>query len=217
MPINKAISKQSTESLSENSKSSPINQWSALNGVLRTYKLAGLFLTGVCVLLSVGLIMIAYRPPLVVIKDQKDIYRSLGNYQEVEINELEIKSFVKRFIYLRYQWDELDPSTIAKNMEPITTAGANKKIKQFLELLKSRDFKDKGIQQDITNIKVKITKEKVIASFDKIIRITDEKLSLSGIPLIVPTLIYLNIIQDSVTHWNPIGLYVNGVIEKQIN
>lgn len=190
----------------------PIHQWVALNNVLRVYKIAGLSIAGLCALLVVALVMVSFKPPLVVVQNQNEIeqYRSVGKFKSVEINEETIEKVVRKFIHFRYEWNDLDSDRISKNLAPITTSGLNKKLKKIIEELKIKNFKGKAVSQTVTDIKVSVTKEKVIARFDKILKI-------EGLPLPVPTLIHLQILPDSITHWNPEGLYVNGVIERQVN
>lgn len=167
-----------------------------------------LLVAGVAVALVTALIALSFRPPLVVIKEGSEQTRTFGKFQNVQIDEKVIEKVVKRFIRFRYSWESLSPSQIAKNLSPLTTKGANKKIESRLKKMKIQNFKDKQVKQSITNIHVNVTKEKVVATFDKLLKI-------EGLPLPVPTQIYLNVIRDSPTYWNPEGLFVNGVIERQ--
>ena len=73
---------------------------------------------------------------------------------------------------------------------------------------KNKDFKGQEVSQDIAHIKVKISEKEIIVTFDKIFHI-------ASIPLVVPTQVSVQIINGATTKWNPMGLYVNGILEHE--
>ena len=161
-------------------------------------------------LLFMGILVISFRPPLVVLKEAGDVDYLKGRYEAVEISEKTIEKLVRKFIHYRYEWRELNPERIARNFYPLTTKEAGKKIKAAITKLKEQNFKGKRVSQSVTNVKVQVTKKKVAASFDKILK-------LEGLPLPIPTHILLNIVKGESTVWNPEGLYIHGIIERQVN
>lgn len=62
---------------------------------------------------------------------------------------------------------------------------------------------------NVGEINVSVTDKEVVAQFDRVIR-------LKGLPLISVTQISLQILKDSPNKWNPLGLYVNGLIEHEV-
>lgn len=188
----------------------PINQWIALNHVLRVYKLIAVVVALVALTLSIALIIEGNRPPLVVIKEADTTEYLMGKFQRIKIDEKTVEKVVRKFIRLRYEWEDLNPLAIAQNIAPLTTTGASNKIRASLAKLKAQNFEGKSVRQSVTNIRVQITKEKVVAVFDKLLYI-------ENLPLPVPTQVYLNVIRGTPTYWNPEGLVINGVIERQAN
>ncbi len=124
------------------------------------------------------------------------------------ISEEAVEEFVKKFLHIRYEWDKLNPQAKRQSLSPIVTSALQQKLFKLLTHLKNKEFQGKETSQAIVNVEVSVTKEKVVASFDKLLR-------LEGVPIPVPTTLSLHIIQGTPNIWNPIGLLVNGVIEHQ--
>lgn len=189
-------------------KSSALNAWTDINSLLRTHKLINAGLLGLA-LIQAGVIgMMYFSDPIVVIQSGGSQEFLSGKRSEVVISEEAVKDFVEDFLKRRYEWDALDPESKSKTLAPIVTKGLGKKLFSLLTHLKDQEFQRKETQQVIVNVKVDVTEQSVVASFDKILRI-------EGIPIPVPTTISLNIIKGATNAWNPIGLYVNGIREHQ--
>lgn len=189
-------------------KKSFINLWKDINKQMWTQKLSIVSLSVLVLIQSVIICMMYFSDPIVVVQNNEMQNYYIASKTKITISEDAVKQFVKKFLSLRYEWQELQPDLIKKNIEPIVTQGLSEKIYSRLNRIKTHEFKEKKAQQSITNVEVEVTKEKVLAKFDKLLKI-------DGIPLPIPTTISLNIIRDSSTVWNPIGLLVNGVIEHQ--
>ena len=190
-------------------ESKPINQWIALNNVLRVYKLIGLGLVGLSIALTMVVFCQIFSDPVVVtIEDGvKTFY--IGRKTAVTLEPKDVESLIKQFVDLRYTWSELNPDTIARNIAPISTKGLVSKVRLMLLNLRDKELKGQETQQGIANLKVNVTKTNVTATFDKILRI-------KNVPLIVPSHVSFNLIKKSATAWNPIGLYINGVVEHLV-
>ena len=189
-------------------KSSTLRVWTDINTLLRTHKLINFGLIILCVLQTITIFTFYFSEPIVVLKSEKgDSYLS-GQRRSLPISEDVVEGFVKEFLTIRYQWESLDPKLMSTNLAPIVTEGLKEKIFSILTQLNEKEFQGKNTSQSIVNVKVSVTKDKVIASFDKLLRI-------EGIPIPVPTTVSLNIIKDSPNKWNPVGLLVNGIIEHQ--
>lgn len=149
-----------------------------------------------------------FSDPIVVVQSENSQSYYGGKRANVSISEKAVEGFVADFLKRRYEWTELDPMTMRKSLSPIVTDGLNAKLFELVTYLKDKEFQGKKTSQSIVNIEVNVTDDKVIASFDKLLKI-------EGIPIPVPTTVSLNIIKGSANVWNPIGLYVNGIKEHQ--
>ena len=189
-------------------KSNSLRAWTDINSLLRTHKLINLGLVVVCVLQVFVIGWMYVADPIVVIKDGNKQQYLAGQRASLPISEAAVEEFVRKFLHTRYEWDKLDPQAKRQSLAPITTAGLRQKLFKLLTHLKNKEFQGKETSQAIVNVKVSVTKEKVVASFDKLLR-------LAGVPIPVPTTVSLNIIKGTPSVWNPVGLLVNGVIEHQ--
>ncbi len=189
-------------------KSSALNAWTDINSLLRTHKLINAGLLGLTLIQTVVIGMMYFSDPIVVIRSGESQEFLSGKRSNVAISEEAVKAFVEDFLKRRYEWDALDPRSKSKTLAPLVTKGLGKKLFGLLTHLKDQEFQGKETQQVIVNVKVDVTEQSVVASFDKLLRI-------EGIPIPVPTTISLNIIKGAANAWNPIGLYVNGIREHQ--
>lgn len=183
---------------------SPRTQWLALNRMANIYKTIS-FVLGGCLLFS--LCILAYTTtlaPIVITKENGNIQRVQSKRENVIIQDEEIKNFVKDFIKQHYEWKKMnDPSRLQK-IKPFVTDDFYRLLTKNLAKLKKMD----DVSQYVGDIKVSVSKEAILAQFDKIVR-------LKGLPLVSVTQISLQIIKDSPNKWNPLGLYVNGLIEHE--
>lgn len=189
-------------------KANSLQAWTDINALLRTHKLINLGLMAVCVLQVFVIGWLYAADPIVVIKDKDRQQYLAGQRTNLPISEEAVEEFVKKFLHLRYQWDRLDPQAKRQSLAPLVTEGLQQKLFKLLTHLKDKEFQGKETSQAIVNIKVSVTKEKVVASFDKLLR-------LAGVPIPIPTTLLLHITKGTANSWNPIGLLVNGVIEHQ--
>lgn len=185
-----------------------LQAWTDINALLRTHKLINLGLTAVCVLQVFVIGWLYAADPIVVIKDGDKQQYLAGQRVNLPISEKSVEEFVRKFLKIRYEWDKLNPQAKRKSLAPIVTSGLQQKLFKLLTHLKDKEFQGKETSQAIVNVKVSVTKKKVVASFDKLLR-------LAGVPIPVPTTLSLHIIKGTTNVWNPIGLLVNGVIEHQ--
>ena len=189
-------------------KPNALRVWTDINALLHTHKLINLGLIAVCVMQVFVIGWMYVADPIVVIKDGEQQQYLAGQRSSLPISEAAVEEFVRKFLHIRYEWSELDPQAKKRSLSPIVTNGLQQKLFKLLMHLKDKEFQGKETSQAIVNIKVSVTKEKVVASFDKLLR-------LEGVPIPVPTTVSLHIIQGTPNIWNPIGLLVNGVIEHQ--
>jgi hypothetical protein len=188
------------------SKINARGQWLALNRIAYSYKVICFSLIGCLVLTLSILTYIATLPPVVIVDKGESIERYTSTRKSAEIGKDEIKNFVKTFIKANYEWKKLNKKIMMNNVHPFVTD-------DFLNLIKRKTKKKSKpvpeYQQYVGNIKVSVTDKEVVSQFDRIIR-------LKGIPFISVTQISLQIIKDTPNKWNPLGLYVNGLIEHEV-
>lgn len=191
-------------------KYSTINQWVAINRVAQNYKIGFLGLSILCLIsLSLNFMQATQDPVVILDQDGRKIAYS-GKREVVNLTNEDIKAFTENFIYLRYRFEQFSPDFIYSQIAPITTSGLSQKIYKSLRSKKYEGMSEKRVTQDLTNLEVIVTEESITASFDKVIRI-------DGLPLVSPMAISLVIKRGSSTKWNPLGLYVNGVVENDLN
>lgn len=183
-----------------------VNQWTALNRFLFIYKAGGVALVIVCLILGGICISLANKSPVVILSSENDFFYFQGRHADVALTETDIKRFVERFVTRFYNWQELEPEKIIKNVGPLATDGFKENTFLNMKARKEREFVGKKIQQSVAGVSVQVTKEATIAIFDVVLRV-------DGIPLVVPTQVSLQLVKGEQTEWNPMGLYVNALIQ----
>lgn len=185
-------------------KSFPTNQLIALNHFLYIYKIIGMGLIILCLILGGAYIRLANQNPIVVLARDNEFTYYQGQRLKVPLNELNIKHFVEKFVERYYNWDDLNPEIIFKNVEPFITDGLKENTLLNLRNRKEKDFLGKKLQQAVAGLSVQVTKDSTIAVFDVVLRV-------DSIPLVVPTQVLLQLVKGIQTDWNPMGLYVNNI------
>lgn len=160
-------------------------------------------------ILIVVIVAVSLQDPFVVIWEEggKKTY-ALARRKADSITESDIQSFMLAFLRQLLEWEKLDTDAILHQVSPLVTQGLLERLKQELTQKTEKEFRGKLLSQAITNVKIIVTEKDVIATFDKVIRI-------DGIPLVVSSEIAFNLIRGSQSRWNPMGLYVNGMIERE--
>jgi hypothetical protein len=179
-----------------------INQWTALNRFLFIYKAVGAAVAVLCLILGIVCIVLASKSPIVIVASENENFYFQGRQGQVEIKELDVKKFVERFVVRYYNWQELNPDQIIKNILPLATDGFKENSFLNLKARREKEFVGKKISQSASGINVQVSKQSTIATFDVILRI-------DNIPLIVPMQVAFQLVKGSQTEWNPLGLYVN--------
>ena len=190
--------------LNKTEDSFSVNQWTVLNRFLFIYKAVGVAIAVLCLILGVVCIILSNKSPVVILASENEFFYFQGRHSQVELNESDIKRFVEKFVTKYYNWSELSPEQIIKNIDPLATDGFKENTFANMKLRKEKEFLGKKIQQSVAGISVQITKESTIAVFDVVLRV-------EGIPLIVPTQVAFQLVKGAQTEWNPMGLYVNSL------
>jgi len=162
-------------------------------------------LIGILALIAIS----AGDPNPLVVERANAVFRPL----EVESREIKptkeaVGEMLSEFIMARYEWTTFDPQSIIKNLEPFTTQAFRDRL---FEEFGKKSFQNKpgeSIEQSIARVKPDISEKSILASFDRVLRI-------NNVPVVVPTQISVQLSEGPKTYFNPIGLYINGVIEHE--
>lgn len=186
----------------------PIVSWLGLNRSLDRQRTLSLLLGVINGLLVIGISYLALSPPLVVSKnrDKKVFYKA--RRMNLAVTNSDLEDVASQFVFARYQWDKFDRDSIIKGVTPFISKNLSRKITKELLKLKKQFPKEKLISQSIANLKSEVTMKKIIISFDRILKV-------GGIPLVTPIDIEFLMMQGSPNHLNPMGIYINNVIQYE--
>lgn len=169
-----------------------------------------LSLLGLIGLLLLIVLFAGQQTPLVVERDNS-VYRSLFvEKSDVKPTKESVAELVEDFVKARYEWENFEPQVIVKKLEPYTTEALRTKL---FEEFGKKGFQNKpgdSVEQSVARIRPDVSDKAVLATFDRVLRI-------NGIPVVVPTEISLLLSEGPKTFSNPMGLYINGVIEHDNN
>lgn len=161
-----------------------------------------------CLIITIGG---AFSNPTVIIKSKLENCFVEANRASIEITNDDISRFVQNWIVNRYEWQTLNEDQLIRNISPFTTNGLLSKIQEQFRTGAEKEFKDKAVSQYVSkNIRVDLTDNKVVATFDRILRV-------SGVPLIDPAQMSFTLVKGTKTKLNPLGIYVNGITEHKTN
>lgn len=183
-------------------------QWISLNRLMSFYRSIGVVFFFVSLISWILMGFFLLKDPIVVVLSHKNKVWTHGETKIVPIEKDDIIDMVKRFIEDRYQWKKLSLSEMLQNIHPITTSGLFSKIESDLVNFVKKEMKDKSFSQSVSNIEVNVGKNSITAKFDRVLRIND-------LPLVAPLELSMELVSGSRTRLNPIGIYINGIIEHQ--
>lgn len=156
------------------------------------------------------ILCLIFTSPIVIYEKDGERLGFIGEKKSVVITQNEIKELAKRFIKSRYEWQDFNPDQIAGDLSPFTKRDLIKKIKKSISKDKNQ-LSDKKVHQYIGKIEVEIDKEnRIIGSFDKVIRI-------GNIPLLSEAQVLIGIVKGAITKTNKLGLYINSVVNYETN
>lgn len=163
---------------------------------------------GVVAVLIIVIVAMNFQSPLVILMDgHEKSYRQTERKSD-SITEKDVEKFVREFLEQLFNWNQLTPEVIIRQVSPLVTSGLLERIRLELWQKAEKDFKGKTLSQEIVGVNVKVTPKEVIASFDKVLKI-------NSVSIVIPSQMAFNIIRGGSTRWNPMGLYVNGIVEHE--
>ena len=191
-------------------ENSYFEKWTYMQKSQQFQKRIILSLLGLIGLLLLIILFAGNNTPLVVERDNS-IYRALNvERSDVKPTKESVAELVTEFVKARYEWENFEPQVIVKKLEPYTTEALRTKL---FEEFGKKGFQNKpgdSIEQSVARIRPDISDKAVLATFDRVLRI-------NGVPVVVPTEISLLLSEGPKTYFNPMGLYINGVIEHENN
>lgn len=191
-------------------ENSYFEKWTYMQKSQQFQKRIILSLLGLIGLLLLIILFAGNNTPLVVERDNS-IYRALNvERSDVKPTKESVAELVTEFVKARYEWENFEPQVIVKKLEPYTTEALRTKL---FEEFGKKGFQNKpgdSVEQSVARIRPDISDKAVLATFDRVLRI-------NGVPVVVPTEISLLLSEGPKTYFNPMGLYINGVIEHENN
>ncbi|MBX9768801.1 MAG: hypothetical protein K2X47_16120 [Bdellovibrionales bacterium] len=185
-----------------------VEKWSGVQTILQFQKRLIVALVGLAGFLAL-VIVITSDPKPIVVEKRNSIFESLEVRREpIAASEEAVGELVNQFVKLRYEWPTFNPEMIVKQLEPITTEGLRVKLVQEFGSKAHENKEGNSIEQSVSRIRPNVSEKAVLASFDRILRV-------NNVPLVIPTQISVLLSEGPKTSLNPLGLYVNGVIEHE--
>jgi hypothetical protein len=188
-------------------KSSP-DIWASQENLIRTLKLATMGLGGLVAALTIAIVCVSLRAPLVVVDkvSRHDFYVSA--HQDIKLTNSDIESFTKEFLDALYVWSEFNADTLRASITPYVDVDMAQKIIDAQSSRYSKDLKGKKVEEALTFVKVDVLSDRVVCRIDRVLKI-------GGLPLVIPTELTLSMIQGHKTRVNPMGIYIVGVTEHE--
>jgi hypothetical protein len=172
------------------------------------YKKGAVILTMCSLFQTATIFSLIFANPIVIQEKSGERIGYVGVKKELTITQKEIKDLVRRFIRSRYEWQEFNPELISKDLEPFVKSGLSNKMLKKLNLEKE-ELKGQKLKQYVGKIKVEIDEDnRIVGTFDKIIRI-------GNIPLLSEAQVLIGIVKGLVTKSNKLGLYINSVVNYE--
>jgi hypothetical protein len=185
---------------------------------LKLYEKIILSLTIANILFGVMVVGTIFSNPLVILESDGEKLSFKSSHKEVTITENEIKKLVEKFIRRRYEWDKFSIDAMIANLSPIMSGGLKSKIADDLAK-EEKASKYSAFSQYVGKINITIDEQKnIVGTFDKILRIHNKlsgDLGIEKIPLLSEAQVMVKVITGMVTDENPLGLYINAVVNYE--
>ena len=194
--------------MNEKSKNTIPNIWTAQENLIHFYRLLSAGLGGLAIVLLVTAIAFGFRDPIVVVKSQAAQEFFPSQRAPVSIEKQDVEAISRRFLDALYVWREFSGQALTKEIAPYVEEALIGKIVDSQSLKYGKDFKGKKLAQEISFVKVEVLEDRVVCTFDRILKI-------EGVPLVIPTEVTLSMLRGSSTRENPMGVFVSGIVENE--
>ena len=180
----------------------------------------GLLISNITLLVLLGISLQAN--PIVILEKDEEKLSYQGEKKEVIITDKEIKKAVEKFIKSRYEWETFNLPVMMSNLSPLITSGLKEKIQS--ELTSQKDSYE-SISQYVGKVKMNVDENgNVIGTFDRILRITGkikDNVKLPSLPEKIPLLsegqVMVKVVKGAITIENPLGIYINSLVNYETN
>lgn len=195
--------------LSEN-ENHYMEKWTSVQQTIQSQRRTIMGLIGLAGILALVLLFAGQSTPLIVEQRESVFYALNARRANVPATREAVAELVKAFVQIRYEWEAFNPEAIVKRLEPLTTEGLRGKLMQEFGKKPHENKKGNSIEQSVARIRPDISEKAVLATFDRVLRV-------NGVPIVVPMEVNLLLVEGPKTTFNPVGLYINGVIEREGN
>lgn len=191
----------------EKSQENPINQWTRVNKLLVSYKQILFVLAAVVFGFFILTCYLVNKDSLVIGITGGEKLFFTGERKELPISESDVEAIARQYINARYSWDAFRAENVSKELAPYTSTGLLQKLND--SFAKNKTLSKNGLSQGVLIRKLKLVDGKVLAQIDQVIQVSEKMKLVQSIGLT------LTVIRGYPNHWNPLGLYVNSVLEHQ--
>ncbi len=188
---------------------------------LKFYEKVIFYSTIANILFAISVIGCVFSNPIVIMEKDGEKLSFTSARKEVVITEKEIKKLVENYIRRRYEWDHFSLEQLLANLSPILSGGLKQKLSEEIQK-EEKAFSYQSFSQYVGKVSVTIDEgHNIVGTFDKILRVHSKMNSASPdvpiekIPLLTESQVMVKVIKGSVTDENPLGLYINGVINYE--
>lgn len=184
------------------------NIWTAQENMIHFYRMLAVGLGALAAVLLVFATVVSFRDPIVVVRSNSGQEFHPSSRAPMSIEKKDVENVTRRLLDALYVWPEFNTQALAKGLGPYledTLVGKiiEKQVQKF-----GKDFKGKKLAQEITFVKVEVLEDRVVCTFDRVLKI-------EGIPLVIPTEVTLSMLRGSSTRENPMGVFVSGILETE--
>lgn len=194
--------------MNEKSKNTIPNIWTAQENLIHFYRVLSVGLGSLAIVLLVVAVAFGFRDPIVVVRSTAEQEFFLSQRAPVSIEKKDVENITRRFLDALYVWPEFNGQALAKEIAPYAEDALVGKIVEAQTLKYGKDFKGKKLAQEISFVSVEVLEDRVVCSFDRILKI-------EGIPLVIPTEVTLSMLRGTTTRENPMGVFVSGILENE--
>lgn len=194
--------------MNEKSKNTIPNIWTAQENLIHFYRLLSIGLAGIAIGMAVIAAILGLQDPIVVVKSDGEQEFFVSRRAPVSIEKKDVENITRRFLDALYVWPEFSGQALAKEIAPYAEETLVGKIIEAQTTKYSKTFKGKKLAQEISFVQVEVLEDRVVCSFDRILKI-------EGIPLVIPTKVTLSVLRGSSTRENPMGVFVSGILENE--
>ena len=187
-------------------KGQTINQWVRLNRLLAAYRYSTLLLAVTMVSLTALSFHLANRNMVVIALSDQEKLLFIGERKSAKITDADVAAISTEFLKIRYTWGADHGERIVKELGPITSEGLLQRIRESLAKNKAVLLQS---TQDVIIRDVRSDNGKVFAVIDRVIALNDK------MKIVSPLEVTLTLVHGTSNRYNPLGIYINELMEHE--